>query len=272
MYHLGYKTGVINDASLLDVSDPNYLKIPGFGTIDKLDPEYTENTTTGVAAVLSSVDLTGLGADIEVAIFWENLRYLVEGIGNQVSPQGPLVFKIAPVQGAIGGWKQFEEDFGTSELFSMSGANVLTAKLVGVSIVKVEYRTIPDVSDPMAGGAGFRYNRFQGTLYGTASTLGTVGIGRGVEVEESIRHSIGANVDPYATKPHGSQVVELDALYDIYDFTLQDMDEWNQHENLAQRIPDELVKNRPIKYTLYIKQGAASDAVAAWILEAAIPP
>ena len=268
MFTLGSKSLVINDAALVDITG-TVMSIPGFGSIDNTDPAYTKVVTTGIATTLSSVDLATVAQGDEVAIYWQNRRYIGEGVSNMSSsPQAPLVIAFpSTVANIAAAWALHEEAFGDSELFWLDGT-ILKSKNAAVDVIRAETRTLIDPTvDVNTFQTGFRYGRFGGVAYGGAIISLIDGVCTGKQVEESVRHSIGSNVDPYSDKPHGSEEVELDALYNIYDFTVQLMgpvDGYDIHEHLAQTTPDESIINDPIKFRIYAKQGDASVPIAAF--------
>ena len=224
MFTLGSKSLVINDASLVTVAG-NLLSVPGFGTIDKTDPGYSKVTTVGVSAALSSIDLgtAGLVSGSEIAIYWQNLRYIGEGLSNMSStPQAPLIIPFPSTVATIAeAWELYQEGFGESELFDLTPPDVLKSKNTAVNIIQSAVRTlIAPTVDVMTPQTGFRYNRFGGTVGIAGVTSGDEGVGNGFQVEESVRTASFDATDPYSTKEHGSQEVELDALYNIYDFTV----------------------------------------------------
>lgn len=264
MFNLSHKSVVINDEELIDTSITNFLTIKGFGTIDKTDPSYSKTITTAVPVTYSTIDLSGLAAGEEVAIFWQNLRYIGEGLSNMSStPQAPFTLMRLTGQTLAQAWESFEDAFGVSELFKLVG-NILTSKNAAINIKSAQKRPINNPTDhAFTGGTGFRFNRFQGVDLGGAIVEGVEGIGNWFQIEESIRTWSNDGTDPYSIQEHGSQVVEKGALYDTYDFTLETAGVGTElPEFVGNVIPDQEVLTQPIHLTIYAKQGSASTKVA----------
>ena len=274
MFTLGSKAVVVNSDADITVSGTS-LSILGFGTFDTADPGFSivaSPPTLGVATTYSSIDLAaaGLAPGKEVAIYWQNLKYIGDGVTNMsTKPQQPMVINWPATDPNITtvaeAWEHRQETLGISNLFNVTG-NILSSINPAVNIISSAVRDMISPTERWdKPESGFMYGGFGGTV-STPGTLvpGSEGVGNGWQVEASVRTDSPWNTDPYSDKPHGSDTAELDALYDIYSFEMQEV-----HEaipaNLAQAIADQSIINRPVQFRIYAKQGSASTAVAAWI-------
>ena len=274
MFTLGSKAVVVNSASDITISGTS-LSILGFGTFDTAAPGFSITAsppTLGKATIYSSINLVsaGLAPGKEVAIYWQNLKYIGDGVLNMSSkPQQPIVINWPAtnpnITNVAEAWEHRQETLGISNLFNVTG-NILSSINPAVNIISSAVRDMISPTERWdKPESGFMYGRFGGTVT-TPGTLvsGSEGVGNGWQIESSVRTDSAWNTDPYSDKPHGSETVELNGLYDIYSFEMQEVHE-SIPANLGQAIADQSVINRPIQFRIYAKQGDASPVVAAWI-------
>lgn len=277
MFTLGSKAVVLNDLEYVTING-SVLSITGFGQFDNTDPAFSvvgPTPTLGVPTVYSSVDLAAAGfvAGKEIAIYWQNLKYIGDGVLNMSSsPQQPMCIiwpatnpnltTIAQV------WEHRQEGLGISTLFNVTGT-ILTSLNPAVNIISTSIR---DIIAPQERwdkpDSGFMYGGFGGTDTTPGGLIpGSTGTGNGWQVEASVRTASPDAMDPYSDKAHGSQEVILNDLYSTYAFVVNTTYEGVIPYALGNVVADQLVKNKPIEFRIYANQTnpALIAALTGWI-------